>query len=228
MKSLQYPFVRFRSSGSLIGLILVISAALIGVVLLLHFGRGVPISSLTRDPVVIGNLPAYAGFLSQIGIFFWAASTTVCLFSVIILSQYADCRQLKRFLLISGLLTLLLGLDDMFLFHEAVFPRLGVPEKVVFGSYAIFLLLYLVKFYPLILKTEYILMAMSLFFFGTSVMLDLVPLPGINPFLLEDGTKLIGIISWLAYFLQVGNYSVNFKSSFAKSKQVRSAARSGF
>jgi hypothetical protein len=218
MKLLRYPFVKFRSSYFLIGLVLVVSTILIGVVLFLHLWRRIPIGSLTRDISVIAGLPVYAGFLSQIGIFFWSASATICFFSVTLLWQYANGYKLKRFLLISGLLTLLLGLDDIFLLHETVFPFVGIPEEVVFGSYAALLLFYLVRFYPLILKTEYVLMVIALFFFGVSVLLDLFPLPGINPFLVEDSAKLIGILSWLAYFFQVGKYSVHFESGLFKPK----------
>ncbi|PMB07592.1 hypothetical protein CEN49_12365 [Fischerella thermalis CCMEE 5273] len=41
-------------------------------------------------------------------------------------------------------------------------------------------------------------------FFGLSVFLDLLPIAdwfgSDNEYLLEDGTKLLGMVSWLAYF----------------------------
>ncbi len=213
MNSLHYLFVRFRSSLPMIGLILAVSAILIGVVLLLHFWKGIPIGRLTKDPTAFGGLSVYTGFLSQIGIFFWSASATVCFFSATVLSRRADRHELKRFLLISALLTLLLGLDDVFLLHEEVLPHFGIPEKLVFGSYAGLFLFYLFRFYPLILETEYVLMAIALFFFGVSIILDLWRPPGINRFLFEDGAKLIGVVSWLAYFFRVGEYSVNHSAA---------------
>lgn len=213
MKALFYPFVRFRSSIPVIGLILAVSAILVGVVLFLHFWKGIPIDKLTGDPTAVGGLPVYTGFLSQIGIFFWSASATVCFFSAKVLSRRADRHKLKRFLLISALLTLLLGLDDVFLLHEALLPRFGIPEKLVVGSYAGLLLLYLFRFFPLILETEYVLMAIALFFFGLSILLDLWNPPGMDPFLFEDGAKLIGLVSWLAYFFRVGEYSVNLNAA---------------
>jgi len=186
-----------------------VSAFLVGIVLLLHFWKGIPIGKLTRDPSDIVGVPFYVGFLSQIGIFFWAASAAVCMFSATVLSKRPDNIEIKRFLFVSGLLTLVLGLDDIFLLHESVFTYLGVPEKVVFFTYAGFVLLYLLEFYSVILNTEYILLLIALIFFGVSIALDLFYLPGLNPFLFEDGAKIAGIVSWLFYFFRVGIVTIS-------------------
>ena len=156
----------------MIGLILAVSAVLFGVVLLLHFWKGIPIGRLTRDPVSISKLPIYTGFLSQIGIIFWSASAAISLFSAKVLSRHPDTLRIKPFLFVSGLLTMLLALDDVFLLHEEFFPYLGVPQNLVFVSYAGFLLFYLIRFYSIILKTEYILLGMALVFFGISITID--------------------------------------------------------
>src|SRR3972149_2923417 len=90
MTSLHYLLVQFRSSCPMIGLILVVSAILIGAVVFLRLVKGIPTGDLTNDPSEIGGLPAYAGFLSQIGIFFWSASATVCFFCVTVLPRHTD------------------------------------------------------------------------------------------------------------------------------------------
>ena len=205
MKLSLSPLARFRLSWPMIVLILAVSAVLVGVVLLLHFWKGIPIGRLTRDPTAIVGVPLYTGFLSQIGIFFWSASTAVCIFSAKVLSRHPDSLEIKRFLFVSGLLTLVLGLDDVFLLHEDFFPSFGVPEKVVFVSYAGIVLFYLVRFYSIILNTNYILLGMALVFFGVSITLDLF---SHGSYLFEDGAKLVGIVSWLSYFFHVGAYAV--------------------
>lgn len=192
----------------MIGLILAVSAVLLGVVLLLHFWKGIPIGRLTRDPTTIVGSPLYTGFLSQIGIFFWSASAAVCMFSVKVLSRHTDSLKIKPFLFASGLLTLLLGFDDVFLLHEELLPYFGVPQKAVFISYAGFVPFYVVRFYSIVLKTEYVLLVMALLFFGFSVTLDLFEPPDINPYLFEDGAKLVGIVGWLAYFFRAGTSAV--------------------
>jgi hypothetical protein len=213
MKSLLSSFMRFRSSWPIIGLILAVSAVLIGAGLLLHFWVGIPISELTRDPTAIVGEPLYTGYLSQIGIFFWSASAAVCMFSATVLSRSLDNLKIKHFLLVSGMLTLVLGLDDLFLLHEVFFPYFGIPENAILVSYAGFVLFYLVRFFSIILKTEYILLGMALVFFGVSVTLDLFKLHSIDPYLFEDGAKLVGILGWLAYFFRTGISAVSHNAA---------------
>ena len=192
----------------MIGLVLAVSASLIGVVLLLHYWEGIPYGKLTRDPAAIFGAPLYIGFLSQIGIFFWSASTAVCIFSAKILSRHPDFLNIKRFLYVSGLLTLVLGLDDAFLLHEKFFPRIGVDETIVIVIYGGCVLFYLVRFYTTILKTEYMFLGMALIFFGVSITLDFFHVPGLGSYIIEDGAKLVGIVSWLAYFILVAGAAV--------------------
>jgi len=70
----------------------------------------------------------------------------------------------------------------------------------VFGSYAILVLILILNYYKTIFKTDYLLLGMAFFFFGLSVLLDLLDISGINPYVYEDGAKLFGIISWSFYF----------------------------
>ncbi len=116
-------------------------------------------------------------------------------------------------------MTLVLGIDDVFLLHEKVFPWFGVPEEAVVGSYAGFVLFYLVKFYSVILKTEYVLLVMALSFFGLSATLDLVQPHG--SYLLEDGAKLVGIVSWLAYFFRTGESAIDHDAGLSNQKADR-------
>ena len=104
---------QLRSSWLAILLVFAVSAAFISGVLILHIWKGISIGELTRDPVGFLGGSFYTGFLSQVGIFFWASSAAICLFSAHILSRSSNVHKLKNFLIASGLLTLLLGLDDV-------------------------------------------------------------------------------------------------------------------
>lgn len=209
MQLMPSALKQFRTSWTGIKLILAISAALIGMVLLLHHWKGIPIQFLTGDPLSISGDPVYTGFLSQIGVFLWAAAAGICLFSANVLPKGSDCSKIRRFLFVSGMLTLLLGLDDMFLLHEEVFPRFGIPEKAVFSGYASLLIFYLIRGYKTLLKTEYVLLGMAFVCFGGSIVLDLWEPPGIDPFLFEDSVKLVGIVSWLVYFFKTAMTAVS-------------------
>ncbi|MBE9009093.1 hypothetical protein IQ250_02605 [Pseudanabaenaceae cyanobacterium LEGE 13415] len=177
----------------------------------LHYGSNIPIEQLTKDPVSVGRLPVHTGFLSQVGLFFWAASASLCFFNVSLLWDQPHLHRLKRFLLNSGLLTLLLGLDDAFLWHEAVLPAWGISEKLVLLGYLGFVAFYLFRSFPTIRQTDYVLLSVALFCFGVSIAVDgAYRLIG-NQYLLEDGAKLVGIVSWFMYFFQVGRISVNLR-----------------
>lgn len=208
MKSLLDHLARYRSSWPIIGVILAISALMVSSVIFLHLWKEIPTDHLTRDLNSIMEVPFYIGFLSQIGLFLWSATVAVCMFSARILSRRATRHPLTSFLLSSGLLTMLLGLDDAFQLHEEVLPAIGIPEIVVYASYLLLLLLYLIKYQSIIRQTEHILLIMALLFFGVSVILDILEYPPRAQYVFEDGAKLVAIISWMAYFLRTGASAV--------------------
>ncbi|MBK4730213.1 hypothetical protein JJD41_10120 [Oxynema sp. CENA135] len=212
MKLLSILGRHWKESYLFILLALGICTVFIKIVLFLYYHHNIPMGHLSRDLSVIANLPAHAGFLSQIGIFFWSGTTGICLLSYKVVSNFPRTDPIKRFFLISAIFTLILGIDDAFVLHEDIFPAIGIPEKLVLLSYALFLSFYLVKFFRVILQTEYLLLVTPLFFFGLSIFIDLLSrlrpdFLGIHDdirLLLEDGTKLVGIVSWFIYFLHCG------------------------
>jgi hypothetical protein len=130
--------------------------------------------------------PVHIGCVSHAGIFFSAAAAA-CFFAARVLRERAPASEMRRFLRVAGSLTLMLGLDDMFLLHERVFPALGGPEPVVYAAYIAFVLYFRLRFRALILQTEYVLLGMALTFFAISVGLDVLDPTAIDPYLWEDG-----------------------------------------
>lgn len=73
----------------------------------------------------------------------------------------------------SGCLTTILLLDDLFLLHEFFIPTyIKIPEKVVYLIYVIFVFLYLKNFRRIIQNTEFIVLLLAFTFFGFSVSVD--------------------------------------------------------
>jgi hypothetical protein len=94
--------------------------------------------------------------------------------------------------------------DDLFLFHEAIFPYfLKIPEKLVYFGYATGIFYWILRFRKTILKTECNLLFLSLFFFGFSLITDAFLEFVKGAIFLEDGFKLFGIVSWFGYFVRV-------------------------
>lgn len=168
----------------------------------------IPVAWFTRDPTVVLGGPPYVGFISNIGMLFWSFTAAVCLFSSVIHKQKRN-QVTSLFLLCSGLLTLLLLIDDMFMLHDSFFPNfLKIPEKLVYLGYLVLVLGYLMKFKDEILKYEYAILFIAFFFFALSVMSDmLLPQQGFE-FLVEDGFKLFGIVTWFIFFSRTGFFYV--------------------
>lgn len=184
--------------------IFIVTLLFISPVILLNINKGIPFKFLTSDIAAIAEVPFYTGFFSQIGFIIWIMTATICFLSAYISKIYRGDRELRTFLFLSGLLSTILCLDDMFLLHEQVFPiYLGLSEIIIFILYACLVVFLVIRYYATILKTNYILILVALFSFGSSIALDLVKINGLNSYLTEDGFKMTGIVSWFFYYYDI-------------------------
>ncbi|SDR86598.1 hypothetical protein SAMN05216421_0473 [Halopseudomonas xinjiangensis] len=193
---------RVHNPYPMVSVILSISFVLLALVVLVSVAMSIPPGDLTRDPTAVAGVRIYIGFLSQVGIFFWSTTATLCLFVALVIPGRAQTRRIRGFFVAAGALTLMLGLDDVFLLHEHLFPFLGVNELVVLGVYGLCTVAFLLYFHKIILNSEFLLLTMALVFFGASVVIDVLDIEWIDPYLLEDGAKLIGLVSWTGYFFR--------------------------
>lgn len=175
---------------------LLISVAIIGA----HYN--IPVAKFTRDPTAILGGHPFTGVISSIGILFWCSTLAICFFSAAIHRKNGGAIA-SRFLIFSGLLTLLLLLDDLFMFHEVIFPRyFHISEKAVYLGYFVLTSMYFLKFKGVIAKTEYTLLLISYVFFALSMGSDIfLPQKGLE-FIVEDGFKLFGIVTWFIFFIR--------------------------
>jgi hypothetical protein len=191
---------------------LAIGLLFVGVGILSQVVNGASLEFFLRDIVATGKLPFFAGFVSQLGGMLWCASLTVCLFSLLVLRpQNGSLASSRRFLLQAAVLTGVLLLDDIFLFHEEVAPYyLHVPEKLVMAGYLLLGVAFVVLNRNEILSSEYLLLGLALAMLGLSIFLDALPIDdlGLRYFwkrleiFLEDGFKFAGITTWLIYFVR--------------------------
>jgi hypothetical protein len=93
---------------------------------------GNSISSLAKDPAEIRHFPPYIGMLSNWGVILWVVTATICLFSVVLLKLQKATDGRFKFLLVSGLFSLLLGLDDLYLLHDRLLPRIFHMPEIFF------------------------------------------------------------------------------------------------
>jgi hypothetical protein len=171
---------------------------------------GVSLADLTRDPTAVMNAPFYIGLLSTAGLFLWAAAAGVSFLGTALLSSLKQGIQEKRFLFASGLVSLFLGLDDAFLFHEELLcVYLSLPQSLVYGFYILCIGGYFLIFLNIILRTDFLILALAVFFLGSSVGLDAISdhyeyTDNVATFL-EDLLKFVGIVFWLAYQARTAN-----------------------
>lgn len=167
----------------------------------------IPVAVFTRDPASIGSIHPLSGVASHFGVLVLTASGAISVFSWAILRPQSY-RRVSRFLLCSGLLSILLALDDLFMLHEKIYPQFfGVGEKITFLTYGLLVIGGTVKFRKTILETEYSILLVSLIFFGASLIVDgfqdnIEDVLGQWRILLEDGFKLLGIVGWFGYLLR--------------------------
>ena len=114
-----------------------------------------------------------------------------------------------HFLIASGCLSTYILIDDFFLFHEELAPKyIGISQNMVLMLIMIAVVAYLVWFRQIILRTRYEFMLIAVGFLAISVIVDAVLGPWLLPLgewksLIEDGAKLLGITSWLSYYVSM-------------------------
>jgi len=160
------------------------------------------VAYFTRDPAITLYGHPFTGVISNIGIIFWCASLAVCFFCSWLILKKGD-KQVSVFLFISGLFTLWLMLDDFFMFHEFVFPySFGIPQTAVIVAYLILISIYFLKFGRLILTMEYTILLLACGCFALSLATDMWMPQSDMQFLVEDGAKLFGIVTWFIFFIR--------------------------
>ncbi len=160
------------------------------------------VAYFTRDPVITLYGHPFTGVISNIGILFWCCSLSVCLFCSWLVLKKGE-KQVAIFLFFSGLFTLFLMLDDLFMFHEFIFPySFGIPQEAVIVGYLIIMSVYLLRFARLILTMEYTILLMACGWFALSLATDMWMVQSNTQFLVEDGAKLFGIVTWFIFFIR--------------------------
>ena len=224
MKIQKQIFLQIKNKGFFLLLkvwvvYLFITALIIGIG---KFGYNIPVEYFTKESNTILKGNFYLGAISNLGLILWTVAATLCIFSSIYLKRYNPDSPFRLFLLHAGILTMLLLLDDVYMWHEEMFPGyLGIHQNHVYAIYFIYTLFILIKFRKDIFETEYIIFLVSLSLLSLSVLIDVISDKEIftaqvlkltrlnsNQFgqlevLFEDTSKGLGILTWLIYFSRV-------------------------
>ena len=178
------------------------------------------VGDLTRDPVTILHGDPLTGVVSAFGVILWWFTASICLFTLVLSRSLGLGRPIRVFLLSSGLLTLLLAVDDQFLIHDELAPNfLGMREREVMAVYLVLASIYLFVNRSIIRRSEWVILATAFVFFGGSIAVDYfvqVTMTSADTIgvgldwglFFEDGLKLMGIAGWSAYLVRFSYFAV--------------------
>jgi hypothetical protein len=191
---------------------LVIFSFAILAIVIVAFQPFLPVKNLTTAPLLIPASKFYFGALSSLGILGWAATGTICLATYFILVSNRD-KKTRNFFLFSGLFTLFLLFDDLFMMHAVVFPKyLNINEKVLLAIYPTLSAFMLINYRGRIAGSSYIRLFMAFGFLGLSNVVEVV-YPNVNGLnrIFEDGFKFLGIVAWAIYFFDTAFTVFNYE-----------------
>lgn len=191
------------SLRSAIGLMFLLGILPVMLVGLASSWLAIEVRVLTQDATALAKVHPLAGVLSSLGILVWWTSASLWLFCAGVHRREGEER-LWRFCLSSALLSGYLALDDLFQIHESLAPvYLGIPEGAVYGLLGMAVVAYLLSFRDLLLNLRGLLLLGALGLLAVSVGVDGLEhwlwRLGHWTYLLEDGLKWMGIVSWCAF-----------------------------
>ena len=183
-------------------------------VYLLTENTDISMYELVADPNEVGQTAPYTGLVSTIGTMIFGAIVTACFFSAYLIGTVkSEVRRWGSFLKFSGYLMLIFLIDDLWQIHENI-PTLffgsnpdsrllqNIGETIVFIFLGIIFFGYLVRFRKLIYQTKLFALVLAIAFLGISTVVDIFLANISGHFILEEGFKLLGIVSLAIYYFQ--------------------------
>ena len=165
---------------------------------------GFSIKEIIRDPAQQTGQSSFLGFISNIGVWLWICSGTMCLFSAGIGGFAIDKKQ-KELLILIGTLSLVLGVDDFFLLHDRY-----IYQRGVFLFYAVFAIILLVRYFKKIMEIDGFAFLLAGGLLALSVFTDLnqrkIPFDYAQVQVIEDGFKFVGAASWLYFSYRLASF----------------------
>lgn len=165
---------------------------------------GFTIREILRDPAQQTGLSSFLGFVSNIGVWLWVSSAAICWFSLLT-SRARSGSGSNELIVLLGLFSMLLAVDDFFLLHERY-----VYQKGIFLFYAICAFALLIRHYRKIVKIDGFSFLLAGLLLAASVQIDIsqrkIPLDYADVQLIEEGCKFIGAAIWLFFVGQAASF----------------------
>ena len=167
----------------------------------------IKLSLVIRDLAQTCGYPIGVGMISNIGILLWGAAASICFFTTFLKSIN---RESSKLLLLGGIFSSLLCIDDLFLLHD----RYIGPDflNLTYLAISIFLL---VRFRRILKKIGLFNLIISILFLGLSVFFDgVIQMMFTQSYdltqLFEEGFKFLGIACWLNFWCKASSYALKY------------------
>lgn len=193
---------RLRGTLATGGLTLLAAAAVVGAFALTGSLAGIEFRIFSKDPIETLRGVYYIGYLAHAVMLVWTAGATAALLSGVAL-RAAGHRPAATMLLVGGALTTLMVLDDVFLFHENIYPRIGVPEQLTYPIYGVLTAAFAWRFRRRLGADLLLLAAAFACWIGAAAFEILQESYGIQLHLGEDGLKAVGVALWAAFMIRI-------------------------
>ena len=168
--------------------------------------HNIQLNLVIRDLAQTCGYPIGVGMISNIGILLWGAAASICLFTTF--SENIN-RESSKLLLLGGLFSGLLCIDDFFLLHD----RYVGPDflNLTYLAISIFLL---VRFRMILKKIGFFNLIISILFLGLSIFFDGVIQQIFNQSyeltqIIEEWFKFLGIACWLNFWCKASSFALN-------------------
>lgn len=186
---------------------------------------GLTVEEAVSDPQELTR-HRFLGIVSNVGVLAWASAVSVCVFAVFAIDSGEAARRHRRFFLASAAVAMVLLVDDLLLVHEFADDTVAffvdfersrrqkdLLEATVFAAYAVMFGFYAFWFRDVLLaarELHYLGAAFAMFLLSSAidfralevVGIDLADVRGVRnvDILLEEGSKLVGIAFYAAFY----------------------------
>lgn len=166
----------------------------IALVALASWLLGEPAAVFTREPQQVLDGAAYVGSFSNLGGLVWFGAAAILSFAGSL--KPSD----RTALLLAAVLTWAMGMDDIFMLHDRVYPKLHLNEGIVTALYFGTIVLIVLRSYHQLARSTLVGIVLTVIFWILSQVFDMF-FNNIGQ-LAEDGSKFIGIVVWAAAWIR--------------------------
>ena len=166
----------------------------IALVALASWLLGEPPAVFTREPQQVLHGSFYVGSFSNLGGLVWFGAAAILSFAGILKPSN------RTALLLAAVLTWAMGVDDIFMLHDRVYPKLYLNEYIVTALYFGTIALIVLRSRHQLARSTLAGIVLTVIFWILSQVFD--TFFNTTGQLAEDGSKFIGIVVWAAAWIR--------------------------